>query len=159
MKKMSNRNQAPSAGGNDDKCDTRNPEMRVTQVEEAAGIIMMGHQEDARLNSNYRSDSNNYNSALLSEQVKAATRTAGKSSHAVANTNSKTNSPRLVGRHLCSHCSNPGHRHPECPLRPCKHCGVKGHVGINCPEMAEVRAQRRHATSRQWYDANRANRR
>lgn len=28
------------------------------------------------------------------------------------------------------------------PQRPCKYCDVMGHIGINCPEVVEVRAQK-----------------
>lgn len=132
-----------------------NQKCEFTQIEEAAGIMMECHHEDARLNPNSRNQSKNNNSTLSSEQARKATRTAGTSSQAVANTNLNANPPEHVNRHRYSYCTISGHRYPECLLLPCKHCGVEGHVGINCPEIVEVRAQRRLESSRWWYDANR----
>lgn len=115
---MSNRNQAPLAGAEDEKSHTRNPEMGVAQVEKAGGITTMGHY-DVRLSPNYRDENNNNNtSALSSEQANAATRIANASFQAVTNTNLNANPPGAVGGCLCSHCSTPGHGHPECPNGP-----------------------------------------
>lgn len=53
--------------------------MPVTQEEEAAGSLLMGHYEDARLNPNHRDNTtnNNNNSALLSaEHANQTTRPA-----------------------------------------------------------------------------------
>lgn len=154
---MSTYRQAPSASANDEKCNPRKPEMRVMEVEETGGMIMMAHYDDARLNPN------NYgnNSTLSPEQANTATGTANTSTHAAKNPNFNETPPLHVNgqpNHKCSHCSNPGHRRPECPHLPCKHCGLMGHLGIDCPEMVQVRAERRQMTSKRWYENTRANR-
>lgn len=141
---MSSRDKRFSVGAKDDK----------SEVEEASGIIMIGHY-DARLNPNYRgsNSSDNNNSTFSSEQANAGTCTRtvnNASSQVAANANSNANPPKASGR-LCSHCSTPGHRHPECPHRPCKHCNVMGHVGKDCPEIVEDRAQRRQAAWRRYH--------
>lgn len=147
-RKMSSRNK-PSAGAKDGKSNTCKPEMRVTEVEEAGGIIMMGHYEDAQLKSN----NHDSNSAISSEQANTSTRTANNASIQVATitTNLNADPPKAFGPHLCSNCSTPGHRYPECPHRPCKHCNVMGHVGKNCPEIVEDRVQRRRASWRRYH--------
>lgn len=140
---MPRRNKNSSAGEKDDK----------SEVEEASGIIMVGHSEDARLNPHYRGSNSgdNNNSKFSSKKANAATRIANNASFQVAaNTSSNANPPKAVGR-LCPHCSTPGHRHPECPHRPCKHCNVMDHVGKDCPEIVEDRAQRRQAGWRRYH--------
>lgn len=119
----------------------------------------MGHDEDARLNPNYPDDNReNNNAAFSSERANAATRTANNAPFQMAtNTNLNANPPEAVRQRLCSHCSTPGHRHPECPQRPCKHGNVMGHVGKDCPEIVEDRAQRPEAAYRRYQD-NHANR-
>lgn len=84
--------------------------------------------------------SNNNTSALSSEQANAATRIANASFQAVKNTNLNANPPGAVGGCLCSHCSTLGMA--RVPQRPCKYCDVMGHIGINCPEVVEVCAQK-----------------
>lgn len=187
---MSNYRQAPSAGAkNDDKGNppARRPGMRITEVEETSGMVMMAHYDDARLNpNNNRGNNNNYSTlSAFSPEQQASTAITGTAANnaytspyaatqntnntnfndneyppwpAVSSSTATTTNTRTHAHHICSHCSSTGHRRPECPHLPCKHCDLMGHVGIDCPEMAKVRAERRQMTSKRWYENNRANR-
>lgn len=98
-----------------------------------------------------RAANNNNNNNNVSSQVEANTNT-NSNANANANANANVNPPKAVGgRHLCSHCSTPGHRYPECPHRPCKHCNVMGHVGKDCPEIVQDRVERRRAAWRRYH--------
>lgn len=156
---MSNYRQALSASANDDRCNPRKLEMQATEVEEIAGMIMMAHYEDARLNPNNCGNKNDNNSVFSSEQANIATRIANISSHApTTDISFNENPPSAMSRHACLHCSAPEHRQPECPLLPCKYSGLMGHLGADGPEMVKARAEWRQITSKRWHEINRANR-
>lgn len=88
---MSTYRQAPA---NDDKCNPRKPEMRVMEVDETGGMIMMAHYDDARLNPNNHGN----NSTLSPEQANTATGTANTSTHAAKNPNFNETPPLRVRR-------------------------------------------------------------
>lgn len=49
----------------------------------------------------------------------------------------------------CSHCRQPSHRRPACPLLPCTRCNTLGHVVTLCPvKAADIRQRMRGAQLR-----------